>query len=160
MRYQVKQRLLSLTPRFDIANEAGEPILVAVRLMALRPDYVIRALDGREFVRLRQKLWSLRPRFDITQQGEPLATVMRRFTLRPVYSIDLADGQPLAITGSFWEHNYQFRRGEEVVAVVARQAWSIRDTYGIEVHDPSLDAVVLATVIAIDAFRAQNKNSS
>lgn len=160
MRYQIKQRLFSLTDRFDIANEAGEPILHVERLFALRPDYVIRSLDGREFVRLRQKLFSWRPRFDVTQEGEPLAVVMRRFTLTPTYSIDLASGGELAVTGSFWEHNYQFRRGGEDVAVVSRQMWSFRDTYGVEVLDPSCDAVVLATVIAIDALRAQSKQSS
>lgn len=158
MRYQVRQRLLSLTSRYDIADEAGAPILEAVaKAISFHIDIAIRALDGREFVRVRQKLLSLRPRFDVTRDARPLATVVRRLTFRPRYSIDLAAGGTLDVHGSFWEHRYQFTQGDEVVAVVSRDMWAIRDAYGVEVLRPDLDAVVLAAVIAIDALRAAAK---
>jgi uncharacterized protein YxjI len=66
----------------------------------------------------------------------------------------------LEVTGSFWELDFQFKRGEQVIAVVSRKMWTIRDTYGVEVLEPEYDAIVLATVIAIDALRAQSKQSS
>jgi uncharacterized protein YxjI len=160
MRYQIKQRLFSFPTRYDIANESGEPILEAVREFSLWSQYSIRAKSGAELAHLRQKILSWRPRFDITQNGRPLATVQRRMTLMPFYTVELAEGGLLEVRGSFWELDYQFKRGAQVVAVVSRQMWTLRDTYGVEVLEPEYDSVVLATAIAIDALRAQSKQSS
>ena len=160
MRYQIKQRLFSFPTRYDIANESGEPILEAVRELSLWPRISIRTKSGAELARLRQKVLSWRPRFDVTRDGQPLAVVQRRMTLMPYYTVDLAAGGLLEVRGSFWQLEYQFMRGDRVVAVVSRKMWTLRDTYGVEVLAPEYDAVVLATVIAIDALRAQSKHSS
>ncbi len=160
MRYQIKQRLFNFPCRYDIANEAGEVILEAVREFSLWSQYSIRAKSGAELAHLRQKALSWRPRFDITQEGRPLAVVQRRMTLRPYYTVELAEGGLLEVTGSFWEHTYEFKKGERVVATVSHPMWTIGDRYGVEVLEPEYDAVVLATVIAIDALRAQSRNSS
>lgn len=160
MRYQIRQRLLTFTAHYDIANEAGEPILEAVRESWFRPLIVIRSKNGVELVRLRQKLLTWRPRFDITRNGKPLATVVRRMTLMPYFTVDLAEGERLEVTGSFWENNYQFKVGERVIAVVSSKMWSLRGVYGVEVLEAEYDAVVLATVIAIAALRAQSNQSS
>lgn len=160
MRYQIKQRLLSFPTRYDIANESGEVILEAVREFSLRAQFSICAKNGAELAHLRQKAMSWRPRFDITQGGRPLAVVQRRMTLKPYYTVELAEGGLLEVTGSFWEFEYRFKRGERVVAAVSRQMWTLRGAYGVEVLEPEYDAIVLATVIAIDALRAQSKHSS
>jgi len=92
MRYQIKQRLFSFPCRYDIANEAGEPILEAVRVFSLWSQYSIRAKSGPELAHLRQKVLSWRPRFDVTRDGRPLAVVQRRMTMRPYYTVELAEG--------------------------------------------------------------------
>ncbi|MEQ8846743.1 hypothetical protein [Botrimarina sp.] len=161
MRYQIKQRLLAVRPTFDIANESGEPILVGEgKLFVLAAEVVIRSLSGEEFVRVKQQLFSWRPRFEITQQGRPLATVARRWTLRPRYTIGLAGGGELLVAGSLFEHEFRFLAGEEPVALVSRAMWSLRDTYGVDVFRPEYDAVVLAVVIAIDSVRTQRERSA
>jgi len=161
MRYQIKQKLLSLTAQLDIADEAGEPILVARRTaFSLRIEYRLVSLAGDEFVRIRQRWMSWLPAFEVTRHDEVLATVRRRFSFRPRYTIDLASGETLTVSGSLMELHYEFTRGDETVARVSREMWSIRDTYGAEVLDPRLDAVVLATVVAIDALRSQQKQAA
>ncbi|QDV79663.1 LURP-one-related/scramblase family protein [Botrimarina mediterranea] len=160
MRYQIRQRLLTFTAHYDIANEAGEPILEAVRESWFRPQIVIRSKNGVELACLRQKLLTWRPRFDITREGLPLATVVRRMTLKPYFTVDLAEGGRLEVAGSFWEHNYQFTEGGRVIAEVSSKMWSLRDVYGVEVLEAEYDAIVLATVIAIAALNAQSKQSS
>ena len=160
MRYQIQQRMWTITARYDVANEAGEPILEAIREFSFWPRISIRTKSGAELALLRQKVLSWRPRFDITRDGRPLTIVQRRWTLRPYYTVELPEGGLLEVTGSFWEHTYQFKEGERLVAAVSHPMWTLRDMYGVEVFDPHYDAVVLATVIAIDALRAQSEQSS
>jgi len=160
MRYLIKQRLFSFPTRYDIANEAGEVILVASREFSFWVRLSIRAKTGAELAHLRQQVLSWRPRFDISQGVRPLAVVQRRMTLLPYYTVELAEGGLLEVTGSFWEHTYQFRKGERVIAAVSHPMWTFGDRYGVEVFEPEYDAVVLATVIAIDALRSQRKDSS
>lgn len=162
MRYQIKQRLLTLSPSFDIADEQGTPILRAQRrLMTLLADYTISSLDRKhEFVRIRAK-WAWLPKFEISRKGELLATVSRRFSFRPRYTVEAVGKDDLWIGGSLRQHEYQLKRkheGGDLVAIVSRAMWTISGRYSLDVVDPDYEAIALATVIIIDdAWRKQSQ---
>ncbi|TWT86840.1 hypothetical protein Mal64_36700 [Pseudobythopirellula maris] len=160
MRYQIKQRLMSLRGRFDILDESGEPVLHAVgKAIAIRTQYSLQSLDGEELLLIRQRVLSLLPKFDILRNGQPHALVRRDFSFRPRYSVQVEGGEDLRVRGSLLEYNYEITRGGQTVALVAKTVWSLRDNYGIEIFEPELDALVLAVVIVIDAVNATQGSS-
>lgn len=164
MRYQIKQRLFSLRTRFDIADEAGTPILRAERkLFTYLAEYSIGSLDGdHELVKVRQRLALSLPKYDVIQQGLPIATICRRFAFRQRYTIEVHGKDNLWVAGSLFEHNYRILRGDqegEPVATVSRAAWTLQDTYGIDVLDPAYDSIVLAMAVVIDHARSKRNQS-
>jgi uncharacterized protein YxjI len=162
MRYQIKQRLWSLAGRFDIADELGEPILEVVgKIFSIRTEFTIQSLQGAELAHIRQRLLSWLPRYDITRGGELLATMVREWTwFKPRYTIFTTGGAPLSISGSLWQHEYNFESEGRTIAQVTRPVWSLRDNYGVEVFEPKFDALVLAAVIVIDSIVASRQKSS
>lgn len=160
MRYTIKQHLFTFNDRFTIADENGEPVLEVIgKTFSLAPVLRIQSLDGVELATVRQKLMSWLPRFEVTRDDQRIASIAQKFTFfKPQYTVSVAGAGNLLVTGSLWEHEYQFLRGREQVARVSRKLWSFSDQYGVEVLEPSLDTVVLAAVIAIDARRASNND--
>ncbi len=155
---------MSLRTRFDIADEAGTPVLRAEKKMfTFGAEYTIGSLDGdHELVRIRQRLRLGLPKYEVIQQGAPIATIQRRFAFRMRYTVEVPGRDDLWIGGSLFEHNYRMLRhneGGEPVAIVSRAAWTMRDTYGVEVLDPAYDAIVLAMVVVIDHARSRRNSS-
>lgn len=164
MRYQIKQRFMSLRTRFDIADESGTPLLFAEKkLVSFSSEYSIRSLKGdHELVSLRKRINLGMPRYDISRAGVPLASAKRLFTFRLRYAVAVPGADTLWVGGSLFEHNYQIRRQDKLgqpVATVSRNSWTLSDSYGLEVFDPAYEAICLAIIILVDDARQRRTQS-
>jgi uncharacterized protein YxjI len=56
----------------------------------------------------------------------------------------------LEAEGDFIDHEYQFRRGDRVVATVSKRFFAWTDTYGVEIAPGEDDGLILAVAVAID----------
>lgn len=155
---------MSLRTRFDIADEAGTPLLFAEKKLAsFAAEYSLRSLKGdQEFVNLRKRLNLGMPRYDISRAGVPLVSAKRLFTFRMRYVVEVPNADDLWVGSSLFEHNYQIRRRNESgqpVATVSRAAWALSDSYGLEVFDPAYEAICLAITILVDDARRRRNNA-
>ncbi|CAA9243713.1 MAG: hypothetical protein AVDCRST_MAG26-1566 [uncultured Chloroflexia bacterium] len=151
--YRMRQRLFALGEDFDIENADGQPVLhVDGKLLRIRETFVIQDLQGNEVATIRQKLVALRPSMTISRGGVELATIRKAWIslLSDRFGIEVAGGEDLSVVGDIFDHEYEIRRGGDVVAAVSKQWFTIRDTYGITVAPGEDDGMILGVAVALD----------
>ena len=152
-RYTMRQRLVSIGEDFDIADEQGNPVFsVDGKVMRLRDTFVLEDLQGREVATIREKKLASRESMNILREGTTVATVRKaRFApFRDKFKIDLEGGQDIVAEGDSLDHEYELRRGDEVVARISKHLFALSDTYGIETAPGEDDGLILAVAVAID----------
>ena len=50
------------------------------------------------------------------------------------------------------DHEYEIERDGDKVAEVSKKWFRVRDTYGVEIFDPTLTPLILAITVAVDAL--------
>ncbi len=151
--YRMRQRLFALGEDFDIENAAGQPVLhVDGKLLRIRETFVIQDLQGNEVATIRQKLVALRPSMTISRGGAELATIRKAWIslLSDRFGIEVPGGEDLSVVGDIFDHEYEIRRGDAVVAAVSKQWFTFRDTYGITVAPGEDDGMILGVAVALD----------
>jgi len=152
-RYRMKQRLISIGEDYVIEDADGKPVYkVDGKVLTLRETFVIEDLQGREVATIREKKLALRDSMKILRGGETIATVRKAWLtpFRDRFDIDVAGGEDLQAKGDLLDHDYQIRRGRQVVAQISKRWFSLRDSYGIDVAPGEDDALMLAIAVAID----------
>lgn len=149
----MKQKLLSWGDDFTIKDDAGNDVyFVDGKAFSLGAKLSFQDLQGNELAHIGQKLLSWGPTYEIVRNGE-LAAVVKKDLFSFIhhrFTVDVPGPDDLEATGSFTDHEYEFRRGDQVVATVSMRWFSWADTYGIEI-DPSEDPVlILASAVVID----------
>jgi uncharacterized protein YxjI len=153
MRYVMRQKLLALGDDFTIRDEAGRDVFfVDGRAFSIGSKLAFKDASGRELARIEQKLLAWGPTFEIVRDGAVVAVVKKKlFTLlRHRVTVDVPGPDDLEAAGDFWEHEYEFRRGDRTVAVVSKRWFSWTDTYGVDVADGEDDVLILASAVVID----------
>jgi len=152
-RYRMQQRLLSLGGDFTIENEQGKPAFeVDGKVMKIRRTFVIKDTAGNEVVTVRQKLVALRKTMHLLRGGDEIATIRKALLapFRQKYAVDVKDGEDLEVQGDVLSHEFEIRRGGDVIAEISKRWFTIRDTYGIEIADGEDDPLLLAIAVAVD----------
>ncbi len=152
-RYTMRQRLVSIGEDFDIADENGNLVYrVDGKVLRLRETFVIEDLRGHEVATIREKKLALRDSMNILRAGATMATIRKaRFTpYRDKFVIDVKGGQDMVAQGDILRHEYDIRRGDEVVARISKHRFALSDTYGVEVAPGEDDGLILAIAVAID----------
>lgn len=153
MKLYIKQKVFSWGDKFDIMNEAGEPVYSCNgEVLSLGKKLHLTDLAGNELAYIHQKLLSLLPKFYISRNGTDIATVKREFTLlKPSYKIE---GFGWQVKGDFLEHSYTILDGDRTLATVEKKWITWGDTYEITIDD-SVDVIdALSVVLVVDAVLA------
>lgn len=153
MRYVIRERFFRLGEDSDITDEAGQPVyIVDGKVLTLRDTVIVRDLSGTEVAKVERKLIALRPTYHITSRGEELAEVRKKLFSPFVdrFTIDVPGPDDLRVTGSIFEHEYSIERGGQVVATVSKRWLSLTETYGVDIAEGEDDALILASVLALD----------
>lgn len=160
MKLALKQKVFSLKEAFTVLNEDGEALYeVSGKLISLGHKLTIRDMAGQEVAYIHQKLLALVPKYFIEESGREEAELKGHITLfKPHYTLETDTGK-WEIRGDFMAHEYEMKRGKEVVATVRQQWFSWGDTYLLEIEDDTDALTALSVMIAIDCIQADTNHA-
>ncbi|MBI1764059.1 MAG: LURP-one-related family protein [Acidobacteria bacterium] len=157
MRYLMKQKLFSFGADFYIKDEKGNnAFYVDGKAVSLGDRFSLQDCTGKELASIKQKLLALTPSYEIQRDGELYAVVKKDFFNFFIcgYTVDVPGPNAeddLRAEGSLFEHEYEFKRSERVVATVTKRWFSWTDSYGVEIAPGEDDVLILASTVVIDA---------
>jgi uncharacterized protein YxjI len=152
MRYGMREKIWSLGDSFTIQDESGRDVFrVQGRAFSWGDKLSFQDADGRELAFISQKLLSFLPHYEIYRDGARFAEIAKEFSwLRKRFTLDVPGPNDYTIEGSFWDHEFVFRRGGAEVARASKSYWSLTDSYGVDIADGEDDVAILATCVVID----------
>ena len=153
VRYQMREKLLSVGDDYWIDNEAGEHVFkVNGKALRVRDTFVIEDQSGREVAKIQERKLSVRDAMKIELDGRE-ATVRKALVgIRERFEISVDGGPDLEAHGNFVDHEYEIERDGDKVAEVSKKWFRVRDTYGVEVIGAVDPALILSITVAIDSF--------
>ena len=159
MKLYMKEKVFSFHDRFTIKDEHGwDKYFVEGELFSLGKRLHILDVHGQELALIRQQLFTLMPRFTLTIRGREIGEIRKEFTL--FYQRYCVDSLGWEIEGSFWEHEFEIRRGGQIVARIYKEWLTWGDSYCIDIADPSYELPALAVVLAIDCVAEAGSSNS
>ncbi|MFC1588534.1 LURP-one-related/scramblase family protein [Planctomycetota bacterium] len=161
MRYQMTQKLLTLSNDFMIKDAEGEDVyFVKGKLLSFAKQLYFKDMQDRELAYIKQKLMSFTPCYEIYREGKLQATVkgafFRMFGER--FSITLADGDAFELEGCWADYDFSFSRGGRMIADISKKFFALRDSYGIDIADGEDDVLILCCAVVIDMVCHTNKD--
>ena len=159
MKLYMKEKVFSFHDRFTIKDEHGwDKYFVEGELFSLGKRLHILNVHSEEVALIRQQLLTFLPRYSLTIRGREIGEIRKEFTL--FYQRYCVDSLGWEIEGSFWEHEFEIRRGGQTVARIYKEWLTWGDSYCIDIADPSYELPALAVVLAIDCVaEARSSNS-
>ncbi|MCR8969565.1 LURP-one-related/scramblase family protein [Facklamia sp. 7083-14-GEN3] len=152
MKFYMKQKVFSLKQDFDIYNDKQEPVYrVDSKLISFgRKAKILDLQSGEALCEVNQKVFSLFPTVDVTQNGKFVSRIRKKFSFfKPKYVIE---GMNWVVDGSILQHDYTIfdNQGKEIASIKKKfLSWS--DTFEFEIINETVDEVlILATILAID----------
>jgi len=152
MKYQLKEKVWSLGDTYRILGDTGLEVLsVKGKFFAWGKDLMVRDVRGTEVARIKQKMMSLTPRFQLYRNDELYAEIIKEFSwFQSSFTLDVPGPNDYEISGNFWNYEYSFQRQGQLVASVSKAHWTWSDTYGVDIIDGEDDISILSTVVVID----------
>lgn len=153
MRYVIREKFFHLGEDSQITDESGRPIYeVDGKVLSLHNTLVIRDMNGQEVATVKRQLIALTPTYTIDRPGLGVAQVRKHFInlIGDHYTVDIPGPHDLEMDGSLFDHEYRVRRDGAVVATVSKRWIALTDTYGVDIVDGEDDALILASVLALD----------
>lgn len=155
MQMLMKQRVFSWFDSYNVYDAQGNTLYTVKGELAWGHCMRIYDADGNELGMVKEKMFSLLPRFAIYDRNGYLGCVKKEFTLfKPQFTLDF-DGW--WVEGDLFEWNYRIHNAQgRIAAVVSKQLFHFTDTYVIDVMEPQDALVALMLAVAIDAEKCSN----
>lgn len=160
MRYVIREKLFHLAEDSAITDQAGQPVFqVDGKIFSLHHTLVMRDMAGNEVATVRQHMIALTPTFEITRAGQEVAEVRKKLFSPFIerFTIDIPGPDDLQVTGSLFEHEFTISRQGAVVATISRAWISLTASYGVDIVPGEDDALILATVLALDLVQDEQR---
>jgi len=152
IRYQMRQRMLSIGDDYIIENERGEHVFkLDGKALRVRKTILFEDMDGHELCKIQERMLHIRDSMEIEgPDGKRLAMVHKAMItpLRERWAVKVADGRDLEVKGNILDHEYTIEDGRTKAAEVSKKWFRVADTYGVEVA-PGQDPVVILAVTAV-----------
>jgi len=156
VRYQMRQRMLSIGDDYTIENDRGERVFkLDGKALRIRKTILFKDMDGRELAKIQERMLHIKDSMEIeTPDGDRLAMVKKAMItpLRERWVAHVEDGRDLHTHGNIVDHEYTIERDGDKVAEVSKRWFRVRDTYGVEVFPGENDVLILAIVAVIDTM--------
>jgi uncharacterized protein YxjI len=156
MRYQMRQRMISIGDDYEIENERGERVYkLDGKALRIRKTIVFKDMDGRELAKIQERMLHIKDSMEIEgPDGNRIAIVKKALItpLRERWIIKVEDDQDLHVEGNIVDHEYRIERDGAPVAEVSKRWFRIRDTYGVEVAPGENDILILAATAVLDTM--------
>jgi len=153
LRFQMRQRLLSVGDDYWIEDEAGQrAFLVDGKALRIRDTWILKDPAGNQVAEIKERKLTVRDKMKI-DLGDRSATVTKRMVgIRDHFKVEVDGGDDLKVHGNIVDHEYEIERDGDRVAEVSKKWFRVRETYGVEI-DQSVDPVlIIATTVAVDAM--------
>ncbi|MEE2826185.1 MAG: LURP-one-related family protein [Planctomycetota bacterium] len=152
MIYRIKEKFWSWGNDFAITDQFGTPrFLVDGQAFSWGDKLSFQDSQGNELAFISQKLLSFQPCYQILVNGNLFAEVVKEFTwFKKKFTLDVPGPNDYEIDGSFWEHEFEFRRSGRRVASVSKSYWDWTDSYGVDIIEDEDDVSILCACIVID----------
>ncbi|MFD0355660.1 LURP-one-related/scramblase family protein, partial [Streptomyces sp. NPDC127110] len=154
MKYLVRDKLLAIGDDYWIEDEDGRhAFLVDGKALRFRDTLELEDPGGRVLLTLREKLFTLRDAMTLERDGVRLAVVRRKrlSLLRNHFRVTMAEGTELDVSGRILDREFKVEYEGELLALVSRQWYRIRETYAVDVvredADPALMVALAVCVI-------------
>ena len=154
-RYQMREKIFSIGD--DIWIETGDgdrAFKVNGKALRIRRTMIIESPSGQELLKIQEKKLSVRDKMTIERDGETVATVHKALItpLRDRFAIDVEHGEDLSAKGNIVDHEYEIEGDDGTVANISKRWFRVRDSYGVEIQPGQDQALVLATVVALESL--------
>ena len=128
------------------------------KLLSVGHKLTVTDMEGREAAYIHQKVLSLVPKYFIEVDGQEMELKGHITLFKPHYTLEAPD-EKWEIRGDFLAHEYEMKRGRDVVASVTKQWFSWGDTYLLDVADDADALTALGVMIAIDCIDADTNHA-
>ncbi|MFI8101421.1 LURP-one-related/scramblase family protein [Streptomyces sp. NPDC086023] len=149
MKYLVRDKIFAVGDDYWIDDEFGRhAFLVDGKALRLRDTLELKDPDGRILITIRQKLLSLRDTMTLERDLAPLATIKKKrmSLVRNHYRVTLVEGTELDVHGRVLDREFRIDYDGELLALVSKQWFTVRDTYAVEVVREDADPALLVAV--------------
>lgn len=161
MIYRIKENFWGFGDSFEITDQSGKPcFIVKGKAFSWGDKLSFQDTLGNELAFINQKVFSLKPRYEIYRNGELFAEITKEFSwFTKKFLLDVPGPNDYSIEGSFWKHNYEFSRKSGSVASVSKEFWGWTDSYGVDIKDGEDDVSILCACIVIDQVLHDSNNN-
>ncbi|MFF3860611.1 LURP-one-related/scramblase family protein [Streptomyces sp. NPDC002209] len=159
MKYLVRDKMLAVGDDYWIEDEDGRhAFLVDGKALRFRDTLELKDPDGQILITLREKLLRLRDAMTLERDERRLAVIRRKrlSLLRNHYLVTLVEGTELDVSGRLLDREFKIEYEGELLALISRQWYRIRETYAVDVIREDADAALLIAV-AVCVIRMAEK---
>jgi len=160
MKLYIQQKLFTWGDKFDIRDENGETRYhVEGDVLSIPKALHIYNEENQEVASVVRKLMTLTHAFYIVKDGVQTAKIQKVIrVLAPEYYIE---GMGWTVKGDVFSHDYKIvDRNSHIIGKIHKAWMSWGDSFEIEYMDPSIEADIIATVLAIDAVMDSHTSAS
>lgn len=152
MVFRIKEKFWSWGDDFAITDADGNPMyFVDGQAFSWGDKLSFQDTQGNELAFISQKLLTWKPRYQILIDGNVFAEVIKEWTwFSKKFTLDVPGPNDYTIDGSFWAHEFTFKRRGRTVATVSKKFWSWSDSYGVDIEDGEDEVAILCACIVID----------
>lgn len=152
MLYKLKEKYWSWGDEFSIRDDKDHVIYkVYGKAFSWGNNLSFQDHLGKELALISQKLLTLKPCYRIIIDGKVIAQLIKEWSwFDKTFLLDVPGPNDYEIEGSFWSHEFIFRRSGRTVAKVSRNFESWTDAYGVYIEEGEDDIAVLCACIVID----------
>lgn len=153
MRYQVKQKLVSVGDDFKILNENGQDaFFVDGYGFSFGNKLSFQSMAKQELLMIRQSLFTFLPCYKFSANKKVIATVKKQLiAFRPTFILNILSAhRQIKIVGKLMENEYLFLDGSQTIATVSKKWFRAADTYAVDIKTAGMDEILLAAAIVVD----------
>jgi uncharacterized protein YxjI len=153
LRFQLRQDLISFGDDYWIEDQRGRRAFkVDGKALRIRDTWRLEDATGREVATIRERKLSVRDAIKIESGGREAVVKKALVGIRDRFHVEVDQGHDLKVHGNIVDHEYEIEREGDTIANVSKKWFRVRDTYGVEVHEPVDAPLVLAVTVAVDAL--------
>ena len=161
MRYHLRERAWSLTEAFLVRDDADNPVFeIRGKFFHIGDDLLMfDRSTGQEVVRIKQRILSLLPRYDIYRNGQHWAGVheqLRLFGER--FKVTGENGMVFHVDGDIWRWNFRVTDNDgNGLAQISRQFSIFRDSYAVDVAQGVDAPFIIALAVVIELVKEHHE---
>lgn len=151
MKLYIKQKVFSLTDKYNVTDETGNPIYVVNReFLSLGAKFHLCDLNGNEIFLIKQKLITFLAEYDIIKDELHYAKIKKQLSfLKPKINVTSEIGS-YELTGDVWTMCFEIRSGNSSIGCITKKWLSWGDSYELNIYNDVDAPFFTALVIAID----------